>query len=211
MNSHADKQITVFSKEGKLYQVEYSFNAIKNSGYSSVGVRGKDCVVVLTQKKLPDKSIVPSSMTHIFKVSESIGVLFTGYLPDAKNILLKMRQNTLEFLDKYGYHMPINVLAQKMSEECQYYTQRAFMRPLCAISFLFSIDDEKGPQLIKIDPAGFFMGYRACSSGEKEEQLNNHLEKQFKERIGKEGFSQDEAVAVGIKALQSVRFLLYRL
>jgi 20S proteasome alpha/beta subunit len=32
---------------------EYSFNAVKNSGYTSIGVRGKDSVVVVTQKKVP--------------------------------------------------------------------------------------------------------------------------------------------------------------
>ena len=47
----ADKEITVFSKEGKLYQIEYSFNAVKNSGFTSLAVRGDDCVVGITQKK----------------------------------------------------------------------------------------------------------------------------------------------------------------
>ncbi len=49
--SSADKEITVFSKEGKLYQIEYSFNAVKDAGYTSLAVRGKDCVIAVTQKK----------------------------------------------------------------------------------------------------------------------------------------------------------------
>lgn len=48
--SSADKEITVFSKEGKLYQIEYSFNAVKNAGFTSLAVRGKDCVIAITQK-----------------------------------------------------------------------------------------------------------------------------------------------------------------
>lgn len=204
MNSGADKQITIFSNEGKLYQLEYSFNAIKSSGYTSIGVRGKNCVVVATQKKIPDKSIVSSSMTHIYKVNEKIGVLFTGLLPDAKNVLLKMRQQALEFLDNYGYQIPINVLAQKISEECQYYTQQAFMRPLCVISFLFAIDEEKGPQLIKLDPAGHFLGYKACATGEKEQQTINYLERDIKKRNNKD-LSEEEAIVLAIKGLQNVR------
>ena len=47
----ADKEITVFSKEGKLHQIEYSFNAVKNAGFTSLAVRGKDCVIAITQKK----------------------------------------------------------------------------------------------------------------------------------------------------------------
>ena len=48
MISGADKYITIFSNEGKLYQVEYSFNAVKNSGFTSIGIRGKNSVVVIT-------------------------------------------------------------------------------------------------------------------------------------------------------------------
>jgi 20S proteasome subunit alpha 1 len=80
MISGADKEITIFSKEGKLFQIEYSFNAVKNSGFTSLGVRGKNSVVVITQKKVADKSIVASSVTHIFKVTGKIGALFTGSL-----------------------------------------------------------------------------------------------------------------------------------
>ena len=49
--SSAVKEITVFSKEGKLYQIEYSFNAVKNAGFTSLAVRGKDSLVAITQKK----------------------------------------------------------------------------------------------------------------------------------------------------------------
>lgn len=202
MISNADKQITVFSNEGKLYQVEYSFQAVKNSGYSSVGVRFDKGVVVLTQKKIPDKSIVQSSVTHIFKVTEEIGVLFTGSLPDSKNVLMKMKEHSLQFLDDFGYTIPINVLAQKVSEDCQFYTQQAHMRPLCCISMLFSLDLEKGPQLIKIDPAGHYLGYKACATGEKEESLTSYLEREIRGR--KKELNQDEAISLAIKALQFV-------
>ena len=201
MIGNADREITIFSNEGKLFQVEYSFTAVKNSGYTSVGVKGESSVYVVTQKKIPDKSIVSSSVTHIFKVTETIGVLFTGLLPDAKNLLLKMRQNAGEFLENFGYHIPISVLAQKISEECQFYTQQAHMRPLCCISMLFAIDDETGPQLFKLDPAGAYLGYKACATGEKEEATNNYLERELKKKTK---VSNEEALELAIKSLQNV-------
>lgn len=198
--SNADRQITVFSNEGRLYQVEYSFTAVKNSGFTTVGVRGKDSVYVITQKKLSDKSVVPSSVTHIFKVTDKIGVIFTGLMPDAKTLLVIMRQKAAEFQDDFGYTIPINVLAQKISEQCQFYTQQAHMRPLCVISLLFSFDDEKGPQLIKLDPAGFFLGYFACATGEKEQSTVNYLEREFKK---KSSLSDEETIQLAIKSLQN--------
>lgn len=198
--SSNDKQITIFSTEGKLYQVEYSFTAVKNSGFTTVGVRGKDSVYVITQKKVADKSIVPSSATHIFKVTESIGVVFTGLIADAKTLLTIMKQKAQEFVSDFGYQIPINVLVQLISEQCQLYTQQAFMRPLCVISMLYSIDEEKGPQLYKIDPAGFYLGYYATATGEKEQGTINYLEREFKK---KKELTDEETVQLAIKSLQN--------
>ena len=200
MKVSADKEITVFSKEGKLHQIEYSFNAVKNAGFTSLAVRGKDCVVAVTQKKVPDKSIVPSSVTHIFKVTDKIGALFTGSLPDSRNILVRMRQFASDFRFDFGYEIPIHILADKIAEFAQLYTQQAYMRPLCCITMLFGIDDEKGPSLFKIDPAGYYVGYKATAAGEKERVATNQLEREFKKRSD---LTRDEAVKVAVKALQN--------
>ena len=40
------------------------------------------------------------------------------------------------------------------------YTQKMFMRPLGVETMLVSIDDERGPQIFKIDPSGHFLGYK---------------------------------------------------
>ena len=40
--------------------------------------------------------------------------------------------------------------------------QHAYMRPLGVIPILIAIDEERGPQLFKVDPAGYFVGYKVC-------------------------------------------------
>ncbi len=45
---------------------------------------------------------------------------------------------------------------------------------------LIGMDEELGPQLYKCDPAGTYIGYFACSSGQKDQEATNLLEKKMK-------------------------------
>jgi 20S proteasome subunit alpha 1 len=92
-----DRFITIFSPEGRLYQVEYAFKAVKTEGITSIAIKGKDSVVVVTQKKIPDKLLKPESMTHMFKITKHIGCCVTGILPDAKARVLRARYEAAEF------------------------------------------------------------------------------------------------------------------
>jgi len=117
-----------------------------------------------------------------------------------------MRQHAGDFRNDYGYDIPVHVLAEKIGELCQVYTQHAYMRPLCCVTILFTIDDENGPQLFKVDPAGHFMGYKATATGEKEQSANNNLEREFKR---KNKLSVDETIKTAIKTLQNVNYIIY--
>jgi 20S proteasome alpha/beta subunit len=149
-----DRHITIFSPEGKLYQVEYAFKAVKAAGNTTIAVRGDDTVCVVTQRKVPDKLIDPSSVSHMFKITDFIGLAATGMGPDARSIVVDARIKAAKFRYKFGYEPPVDYLAQNLADKAQYLTQYARVRPQGVTLMLIGMDDERGPQLFKVDPAG---------------------------------------------------------
>ncbi|KAF2089253.1 proteasome core particle subunit alpha 1 [Saccharata proteae CBS 121410] len=198
-----DRHITIFSDQGRLYQVEYAFKAITAANITSVGVRGKNCAVVLSQKKVPDKLIDPSSVSYVYKISPSVGCVMTGSIADARATVSRLIGEAAEFRYKNGYEMPCDVLAKRIANISQVYTQRAHMRPLGVATSLISVDSEFGPQLYKCDPAGYYIGYKATASGPKTQEALNFLEKKLKNRECAEGEWQD-VVELGISTLSQV-------
>ena len=73
-----DKVLKSFSNDGRLYQIEYAMKAISMYGQTSIAIRGKDSVVVCAQKKVPDKLIVPESVSCIHKVADYLGAIVVG-------------------------------------------------------------------------------------------------------------------------------------
>lgn len=109
-----EKLMKVFSPDGRIYQIEYAFKAISQFGQTSIALRGNDTVVVCTQRKVPDKLIVPESVTNIFNISDSRGVIVVGNLNDARYVVYFLRQVSAQFKFKNGYEMPVHVLAQRL-------------------------------------------------------------------------------------------------
>ncbi|VAH86967.1 unnamed protein product [Triticum turgidum subsp. durum] len=237
-----DRHITIFSPEGRLYQVEYAFKAVKSAGVTSIGVRGKDSVCVVTQKKVPvsrrppprpipalappllargacefdrarfvycrlmcfwlqDKLLDDTSITHLFSITKYTGLLATGLTADARSLVSQARNEAAEFRKKWGYEMPVDVLAKWIADKAQIYTQHAYMRPLGVVAMVLGYDEEKNAQLFKCDPAGHFFGHKATSAGLKEQEAINFLEKKMKDSPQ---FTYDETVQIAVSALQSV-------
>merc|ERR1712216_799010 len=145
-----DQHITIFSPEGRLYQVEYAFKAIKTSGLTSIGVRGADSCVVLTQRKVPDKLYDPTSVTNMHHITDTVGLVMTGMVADARYAVQRLRNEASEFKHNYGYEIPVSYLAKRAADIAQIYTQHASMRPLGIAMIIIGIDDEgetKLPQL----------------------------------------------------------------
>jgi len=197
-----DRHITIFSPEGRLYQVEYAFQAVKkHQNLTSVALRGDDSVVCVTQKKVTEKLIDKDFVTHLYNITPNIGCLMTGMPPDARALVYRAREIASKFKDKNGYEIPVHYLALKLANIGQVYTQHAYMRPYGVSTILCSMDEEKGPSLFQIDPAGNYFGYKAAAAGTKDQEAMNALEKIVKKKMA---LPETETIQQAISCLQAV-------
>mgnify|MGYP001988590658 CR=1 FL=1 len=109
---------------------------------TAVAVRGKSSCALVIQKKVPDRLIDPTSVTYVYKITEKIGCLMAGLTADCRVQVSRMRQEAHEFKFKFGYDMPVHVLAKRIADICQVYTQEASLRMLACTAILCSCDDE---------------------------------------------------------------------
>uniref|UniRef100_A0A1I7YMF5 Proteasome subunit alpha type n=1 Tax=Steinernema glaseri TaxID=37863 RepID=A0A1I7YMF5_9BILA len=195
-----DRHITIFSPEGRVYQVEYAFKAINSTNLTAVAVKGVDTAVIAVQKRVPDKLIVADSVTSVYQLSPTVGCAMIGMIPDSKFQVRRAQVEAANWKYEHGYNMPIEQLARRMADLNQFYTQNAEMRSLGAAMIMISYDDEDGPQVFRVDPAGYYRGMRGVSVGVKQQPANSFLEKRLKKKLD---YDHNETIQLALESLQA--------
>lgn len=176
--------------------------AATGGGNTAIAVRGRDSVVFITQRKATDRLVDAKSLTSIFRITDTVGCLCIGLMPDIRAQVERIRMEANEFRFNNGYAMPVHVLAKRVADVCQVSTQEASFRPLACVMLLIGVDDEKGPQCFKVDPAGHYLPYKAVATGKAEPEAMNFLEKKVDALA-----TLDEAGTIEL-AVQAMQYVL---
>jgi 20S proteasome subunit alpha 6 len=170
-----DTDVTTFSPAGRLHQVEYATEAVKQ-GSAIIGVRSNQFVVVAALKR--STSELASYHKKIFKVDDHIGIATCGLIGDARTLYKYMISESLNH--KFVYEAPLQVgrLVQELSDKSQVFTQRSEKRPY-GVGLLVAGYDKTGPHLYQTDPSGNFFEYKAQCIGARSQSAKTYLEKHF--------------------------------
>ncbi len=191
-----DRAITVFSPDGRLFQVEYAREAVK-TGSTSIGAVGRDCVVLVAEKRIPSKLIVGKSHEKIFQIDKHIAASSSGLVADARKLIDSARLEAQKYRVTYNEQIDVETLAKNIGDYVQMYTQYAGVRPF-GVSLLVAGIDAKA-QLFEIDPSGALFEYKATAIGSGRKGVEEFMEKNYKENL-----SRKELLKLCTKALQKV-------
>ncbi|AEE83564.1 unnamed protein product [Arabidopsis thaliana] len=105
MSRRYDSRTTIFSPEGRLYQVEYAMEAIGNAG-SAIGILAKDGVVLVGEKKVTSKLLqTSSSMEKMYKIDDHVACAVAGIMSDANILINTARVQAQRWDRNHGFQL----------------------------------------------------------------------------------------------------------
>ncbi|KAJ2904164.1 hypothetical protein MKZ38_008785 [Zalerion maritima] len=197
-----DLENSIFSPDGRNFQVEYAMKAVENGG-TSIGIRCKDGVVLAVEKVVASKLLKPNANKRIATVDRHLGVVFSGMIPDGKHFISRARDEAANWRDTYKTAISTSDLAGRMGSYLHAYTLYMSVRPF-GISAIIGgwdpstnilVDGEVGtgpscgaggkvegkkhggPGLYMIEPSGLFWGYYGAATGKGRQAAKAELEK----------------------------------
>lgn len=158
-----DKGISIFSPDGRLFQVEYAREAVKR-GTTSLGVKSSEGIVLVVDKRPTSILVEPKSIEKIFQIDEHIGAATSGLVADARNLIEKARLESQINKITYNEPIPVEMLAKKICDLKQMYTQHGGVRPFGSALIIGGVNDT-GTRLFETDPSGALIEYKATAIG----------------------------------------------
>ncbi|KAJ9424032.1 nucleophile aminohydrolase [Fusarium oxysporum] len=155
--SEYDRGINTFSPEGRLFQVEYSLEAIK-LGSTAIGVATSEGVILGVEKRVTSTLLETSSVEKIVEIDRHIGCAMSGLQADARSMVEHARVESLSHAFNYNEPLRVESCTQAICDLALRFGEGAdgeetiMSRPF-GVALLIAGFDEDGPQLFHAEPA----------------------------------------------------------
>jgi len=188
-----DMTPTMYSPDGRIYQVEYAIETVKR-GTLALGISTKDGVIMAVEEK--PRTLQTKNITQkIFQVDHHIGVAAAGYIPDARVQVDGARFFSQGNKMTYDESVEIGTVAKYLADQAHQFTQYGGVRPN-GVAMIIAGVDQKGESVYVTDPSGTYVQFSAIAIGAGSDDVNEFLEKYYNKDM-----SLDEAAALAIAAI----------
>ncbi|KAF6040063.1 PSMA4 [Bugula neritina] len=197
MSRRYDSRTTIFSPEGRLYQVEYAMEAIGHAG-TCLGILASDGILLAAERRTTNKLLDEVSYSEkIYKLHDDMATSVAGITSDANVLINELRLIAQRYLLTYQEPMPCEQLVSTLCDIKQAYTQFGGKRPFGVSLLYMGWDKHYGYQLYQSDPSGNYSGWKATCIGNNSAAAVSMLKQEFKE----EGLGLSEAKRLAIRVL----------
>jgi len=193
--SQYDSDITTWSPAGRIHQIEYAMEAVKQ-GSAAIGLKSKTHAIVVVLKRA--SSELGSHQRKIFKIDEHMGIAIAGLTADARVLCKYMRNECINHKFVYDSPMQLERLVLQVADKSQVHTQRYGRRPY-GVGLLVVGYDQTGAHLYETCPSGNYFDYKAMAIGARSQSAKTYLEKHFESF---EALGQEELIRHGLLSLR---------
>lgn len=175
-----DRATTMFSPDGRLYQVEYAIETVRR-GTLALGIKAKDGVLLAVEEKA--RKLQSTALTQkIFQIDDHIGVAAAGYIPDARIQVDHARFAAQSNRLVYDEAIDVEGIAKGLADLAQQFTQYAGVRPF-GVALIIAGVDKNGNNIYFTDPSGTYIGFDAVAIGGGHDQVTEFLEKYYSKDV----------------------------
>ncbi|KAI9884530.1 MAG: Mediator of RNA polymerase II transcription subunit 6 [Watsoniomyces obsoletus] len=190
-----DNDSVTFSPQGRIFQVEYASEAVKQ-GSVVVGLVSKTHAVLVALKRNAEE--LSSYQKKVIGIDDHLGIALAGLASDARVLSNFMKQQSLASKMTYGRPIPLQRIVTQIGERAQTNTQHYGKRPYGVGLLIAGVDDE-GPHLFEFQPSGMTQEMVACAIGARSQMARTYLERHLDEFANA---SREELMRHGLKALK---------
>ncbi|MDP6905945.1 MAG: archaeal proteasome endopeptidase complex subunit alpha [Candidatus Thalassarchaeaceae archaeon] len=190
-----DHGITTFSPDGRLFQVEYARESVKR-GTTTAGLKFRDGVILVVDKRISSRLIIPESIEKVYKIDDHIGFATSGLVADARQLVERARVQCQVNRITYSASIPVDTMAKRICDFKQSFTQYGGSRPFGTALLIAGVDDN-GLHLYETDPSGAYQSYHAGAIGKGRATVIEYFEKNWKANL-----TQNASIKMGLEALR---------
>jgi len=203
-----DQNVTTYSADGRLFQIEYAEKALENSD-TIVGVKCSDGMILAVEKYMHSILMVQDTNPNIYTIDKHIGAVISGKIPDGRNVVQRAILEAEGYRGNYGVPIDTAILAQRVSGYMHAHTMQPGYRPLGCTIILAGHDNGKD-NLYMVEPSGKVYGYKACTTGKNRGITRTELEKGgFEDKTCREALPLvSKMLSMGNKDAREKRFEL---